>query len=349
MLSRPAAALLVVAGLVALGVGTASPGAARDQKNAVVVADDRLTESSALAVSPHDPDLLYTVNDSGNDPVVYVVDRSGGASSQVVGTTSLAGADRPPLDPEALAIGADDTLWVADIGDNEANRNDIALYALPAPGRGDATVTPVRYPLAYPGDEQDDAETLVADPATGALWVVTKGLLGGSVFAVPANLATDRRNLLRKIPSGRIPLLVTDGTVLPGGDAAVLRTYVEAQVYTLPGWDRIGAFPLPSQAQGESLTALDGRQLLAGTEGSPARIDLVELPGRLAAALQQAEDESEDLEDAADHGAVAPTTGVPGGDDAAPGGDGAPSGLVLGAAVVGVGAVVALVWRRRRR
>jgi hypothetical protein len=346
----PAAALVAVAGMVALGVGTASPGAARDQKGAVVVADDRLTESSALAVSPHDPDLLYTVNDSGNDPVVYVVDRSGGAESQVVGTTALAGADRPTLDPEALAVGADDTLWVADIGDNEANRNDIALYALPAPGRGDATVTPVRYPLAYPGDEQDDAETLVADPATGAMWVVTKALLGGSVFAVPANLATDRPNLLRKMPSGRIPLLVTDGTVLPGGDAAVLRTYVEAQVYTLPGWDPVGAFPLPSQAQGESLTALDGRQLLAGTEGSPARIDLVEVPGRLAAALQEAEDESEDSEGAGDDGTVAPTTGLPGGDGAAAGDDGAPSGLVLGlgGAVVGVGAVLALVWRRRR-
>lgn len=354
MLSRPVAARLAAAGVVALGagsgIGTGSPAAARDQEDAVVVADERLTESSGLAVSPHDSDLLYVVNDSGNDPVVYVVDRSGGASSQVVGTTSLAGADRPALDPEALAVGADDTLWVADIGDNEATRTDIALYALPAPGRGDATVTPDRYPLAYPDGEQDDAEALVADPATGAMWVITKGLLGGSVFAVPEDLATDRRNLLRKVPSGRVPLLVTDGTVLPGENAAVLRTYVDAQVYALPGWERIGGFPLPRQPQGETLTALDGRQLLAGTEGSPARFDLVDVPDPLVGVLEEAEEESEESEDSADDGTVAPPTGLPGGSAAGGDGDG-PPGLLLGlaGAVAAAGALVALVsWRRHR-
>src|SRR5688500_17749868 len=131
--------------------------------DAVVVADPRLSESSALAVSPRDPDLLYTVNDSGHAPVVFVVDRSGGADSQVVGTTSLAGLDSPDLDPEAIAV-AGDVLWVADIGDNGADRTDIALYALPAPGRGTATVRPEHYPLAYPEGLRDDAEALVADP-----------------------------------------------------------------------------------------------------------------------------------------------------------------------------------------
>jgi hypothetical protein len=279
--------------------------------------------------------------------VVYVVDRSGGAASRVVGTTSLAGADRPPRDPEALAVGADDTLWVADIGDNEATRTDIALYALPAPGRGDVTVTPVRYPLAYPGDEQDDAEALVADPATGALWVITKGLLGGSVFAVPGELATARPNVLREVPSERIPLLVTDATMLPGGRAAVLRTYVDAQAYTLPGWDRVGSFALPRQPQGESLTALDARRLLAGTEGSPARIDLVEVPDRLAGELEEAT-AAEESESSADDGSVPPTSGPLG--DAAARDDGPPGVLIgLTGAVVAAGAVVALVSRRRRR
>ena len=296
---------LVLAGLVlagsvaagsapaaALGPAGAPPAAARDEVGAIVVADARLTESSALAVSPRNPDLLYTVNDSGHEPVVYVVDASGGASSRVVGTTRLAGVGGPRLDPEALAVGADGLLWVADIGDNAGTRTDIALYSLRAPGRGDATVRPARYPLTYPRGLRDDAETLVADPATGAMWVVTKGWFGGSVFAVPDDLVAGRPNRLRLLGGVEVPLLVTDGTVLPGGHAAVLRTYVSAHVYTLPDWDRVGAFRLPRQPQGEALAAVrGGRSLLAGTEGSPTRIDLVDVPRRLTAALQQAAEE----------------------------------------------------------
>jgi hypothetical protein len=318
--------------------------------DAVVVDDPLLSESSALAVSPRDPDLLYTVNDSGHAPVVYVLDRSGGADSQVVGTTSLAGLDSPELDPEAIAV-AGEVLWVADIGDNEADRRDIALYALPAPGRGTATVRPERYPLAYPDGLRDDAEALVADPTSARKWVITKGWFSGSVFEVPDPLVPDRVNRLRPLRGVEVPLLVTDGTALPRSDAAVLRTYVGAHVYTLPGWQRLGSFPLPRQEQGEALTALPGTHgLLAGSEGTPTRIDRVGLPSGLVTALRERQ---ENLEPST-AGSGSPGGENPsGGDQPATGGSGTgPSAglLVAGTAVVaGSAAAGALVLRRRRR
>lgn len=354
-----AAVLGLVVPTVWVTVLTLAPAASGSERvdavdiDAVVVDDPRLSESSALAVSPRDPDLLYTVNDSGHAPVVFVLDRSGGADSQVVGTTSLAGLDSPDLDPEAIAV-AGDVLWVADIGDNEADRADIALYALPAPGRGTATVRPERYPLAYPKGLRDDAEALVADPASARMWVITKGWLSGSVFAVPDPLVPDRVNRLRPLRGVEVPLLVTDGTALPGHDAAVLRTYVGASVYTLPEWEPLGSFGLPRQEQGEALAALPAaRALLAGSEGTPTRIDRIRLPSELVMALRERREDTEPPSTPGSGSADRPGADGPGADQPdAVGSETGPSGWLLAAGttvLAGSAAAGLLLALRRRR
>ncbi len=275
--------LVLLAVMAVAGVGgsqAASFAGEQDDTSTIVVDDPRTSESSGLAVSPADPGLVYTVNDSGHDPVVYVIDTGAAA---VVGTTALGGADAGETDPEAVAVDGDGTLWLGDIGDNLRGRDDVALYALPAPGPGEASVTPQRYPLSHP-DGPADAETLLADPVSGAMWVVTKGLLSGSVLQVPDPLAATS-NSLELVPDVAVPGLVTDGTVLPDGSAAVLRTYERAYVYRLPDWEPVGDFALPPQEQGESLAALPDGSLLAGSEGTPTRIDRVSLPPGIAAAL----------------------------------------------------------------
>jgi len=328
--------LLLAAMLVSGAGGPRAWG--QDDRNAIVVADPRTSESSALAVSPTDDGLLYTVNDSGHEPVVYVIDRT---DATIVGTTLLAGVDSDDVDPEAIAVDDEATLWVADIGDNLRTRDDIALYALPGPGTGAASVTPRGYPLRY-ADGPTDAETLLADPSSGRMWVVTKGLLSGSVLRVPARLRTDADNLLTPLADLRVPAQVTDGTVLPDGNAVVLRTYGRAYVYRLPSWALVGDFALPRQQQGESLTVLpDGRTLLAGSEGTPTRIAAVPLPERVVAGLAATPTE-------------APTPGVPPDPPAQPTAapatdDGGPFGwwLAIGVAVAAVGAAGASFLRRR--
>ena len=266
------AACLLAAALVV--VGAAQSGAsARDGERVATITDDRVPESSGLAVSPSDRSLLYTINDSDNTAAIYAIDRSTG---DVVGETTVGGYDLS--DTEALGMGSDGTLWVADIGDNSANRSDIALYAFPEPGRGDSTVTPTRFPLRYPNGPQD-AEALLVKPRTHRILIVSKGVTDGSVYAAPRKLRADRPNDLRRVRRADAPGLVTDGSFTPDGDRVVLRTYGNVVVYDAQTWDETSSDGLPAQRQGESMAVdRDGKSILIGTEGLPSPILRVDLP-----------------------------------------------------------------------
>ncbi|MGH3358843.1 MAG: hypothetical protein ACRDO7_08565 [Nocardioidaceae bacterium] len=251
----------------------AVPAAADDGERVVTITDDRIAESSGLAVSPDNPRLLYTLNDSDNAPSVYAIDRRSG---DVVGVTTLTG--HTLADTEAIAVGTDGTMWVADIGDNSASRDDVALYTLPEPGRGDATVTPDRYPLTYPSGPQD-AETILVGPDSRPVMVVAKGLVGGRVYRLPGEPRTDRPNRLRPVRGAEVPGLVTDGSFTPDGSRVVLRTYDNAVAYDAETWKETWATSLPRQQQGESLSVeADGRSLLIGSEGTPSPVLRVGLP-----------------------------------------------------------------------
>ena len=264
----------MVAGVL-LGVLALLPATARadDGDRVVTITDDRIAESSGLAVSPRNPRLLYTLNDSDNAPSVYAVDRRSG---DVVGVTTLRG--HTLADTEALAVGSDGTMWVADIGDNSAGRDDVALYAFPEPGRGDSTVTPKRYPIRYRSGPQD-AETILVGPESRDVLVVSKGVLNGGVYRMPGDPSTDRVNVLRPVPRADVPGLVTDGSFTPDGSQVVLRTYDNLVAYDAQTWEEEWSEPLPDQRQGESLSVEpDGRSVLVGSEGLPSPVLRVAVP-----------------------------------------------------------------------
>ncbi|MEV7398717.1 hypothetical protein [Aeromicrobium sp. NPDC092404] len=224
--------------------------------------DARITESSGLAISVKHDDLAYTINDSGSAPIVFAVKISTGA---VVGATTLTGSE--PADTEAIAIDGDGELWVADTGDNQERRTDIALYALPEPGPGDHSVAPTRYPLTYPSGPTD-VEALLINPRTGAKGVVTKGLFAGELLALPRTLSADRPNRA-EATGDDMPALVTDGAMSSDGRYALLRTYSDVHLYDARTWQQIRSAETPPQPQGESI-AIERSQtsFLIGSEGT---------------------------------------------------------------------------------
>jgi hypothetical protein len=265
--------LAVVAGAVAAAVlvGPVSPAYAADDDVIATITDGRIDESSALVQSTVDPDLAYTINDSGNDTVVYVLEL---ASGDVVGTATL---DVDAEDTEAMAIGGDDRLYVADIGDNGADRSSVALYAIDQPRPGDVTVTPDVFEVRY-SDGPSDAETLLVDPATGRMSIVTKNLLAGGVYRLPNPLRGDRVNVARPIGVST-PGMVTDGGYLPDGEGVLLRTYIDIAVFAVPRWRELDSIDTPPQRQSESLATWDdGRSVLVGTEKLPSPIIEVRIP-----------------------------------------------------------------------
>jgi hypothetical protein len=280
-----------------------------------VIRIDDLDESSGLAVSPGHDGVLWTHNDSGDDARIFAVGRDGHAAA----TIDL--ADTEARDNEAIqalpppAPGAPGLIILGDIGDNDAERDGKKrpfLTVLAEPGElRDQTVQPLaQIELTYPEGPRD-AEALLADPRDNRLYVVTKGLLGGRLYGVPASVWPGRRDLARLAEDGggnggaplrleatleplaQVPIpFVTDGTVDADG-TVVLRSYSTLAVLGAlddlrAGTARIrGSVAAPDQQQGESLTlspdgqsdgAQPARAALLGSEGLDQPVYRVPLP-----------------------------------------------------------------------
>ena len=296
------------------------------------IADDRVTESSGLAVSRTHPGLAYTVNDSGDEARVLVLSMRDGS---VVGETHLVGATAD--DFEALSPASDGRLLVGDIGDNDAERDSVEVYVLPEPSPGEHEVRPRTVSLTYPGGPRD-AETLVAVGQT--VYVVSKELVGG-VYAAPVLGSTRDSFTMRRVAAA--PSIVTDGALLPDGDV-VLRGYYRGYLVKLPRWRVRTSFRLPPVEQGETVASfVHGRAVLTGSEGSDSPVYRVTVPTPAQAA--RARDQASPGASGSPHGAGRGDRGhspLPADFPRV-----SPSGYVALAAVVVV--IALLAWRRRRR
>ena len=255
---------LLVVVLVAAISGRADGAEGEPVDSSVVsrIGDDRITESSGLAVSTKHQDLAYTINDSGSTSTVFAIRISTG---EVVGTTTVRDPQFTWLDPEALAL-RDGTLWVADTGDNFGQRSDAALYALDEPGPGNHTAVPRRYPVTYEAGPQN-VEAIAVPPRSGRILLLSKLAAGGVVHRLPAKLRESGPNIAT--PTSRAtPDFTTDATYTGDGRHVLLRTYTVAEVRDAETWDLIRTDVLPDQQLGETIALEDSeRSYLIGSEG----------------------------------------------------------------------------------
>ncbi len=249
------------------GIGFLAPGPAQEpiaSEVAFAFTDPEIVESSGLVAQDG---LVVTVNDSGDGNRVFAVDP---ATGDTVGVTRWAGeAD----DIEALAPAGDGEVWVGDIGDNLQARRTVTVSRVGV-GRGDREVRAASYELSY-GDGAQDAETLLTDPVTGRLHVVTKSGFG-RVYAAPEKLDADGVN--RLTPVGEVLGIATDGAFFPDGRHVIIRNYNQAAIYTWPELDRVALLDLPDQQQGEGVAVRADGEVLLSSEGQDAEVLRVELP-----------------------------------------------------------------------
>jgi hypothetical protein len=260
------AALVAAVALVALPL----PAAAADTVEFTISERD-ITESSGLARDTNSS-LYWTVNDSGDGGVVYGLRPDG----SLRGTLKYRAK---PVDVEAVAM-AGSRLYVADIGDNQATRDFVTVYAFGFPTAQNQTVSYNAYDFSYP-DGPHDAETLLVD-GSGRLYLVTKEAAGG-IYAAPQQPSGQGVNRLERV--GDAPAYVTDGVFLPEQNLFALRTYLTVETLAADGYQPVGRATLPLQPQGESIAlSLDGSALLVGSEGRSSKVFRVPVPSSLAAA-----------------------------------------------------------------
>lgn len=260
----------LVAGLAALVILAVTPGAfAADHQTTVYrFQDSRITESSDLLDYGS---LDVTTNDSGDGPYVYVVDAGTGAT---VGRTDF-GAD--VQDVEAIAPAGPGEVWVGDIGDNAHQRSTVQVYRVPF-AAAELTVHAAAYRLGYP-DGPHDAESLIAAP-DGRLYVISKGITGGTVYAAPLHLSPSDVNELTRVAT--VDDFATDAALFPGGHYVIVRGYGAASVYTFPAFHDVGSFGLPRQRQGEGISIGPADRIRLSSEGAAAPVLQIRVPEGLA-------------------------------------------------------------------
>lgn len=184
-----------------------------------------IDEASGLVASRIHNDLLWTHNDSGDDPRIFALSTKGAIQC----TVRLKGASN--VDYEDIAIGPGpeknvNYLYVADIGDNESKRANIIVYRFAEPnvsGKTSIDVTPERIQLTYP-DGARDAEALFIDPATQDLYIITKREMRSRVYRAKAPLeggVTRRLDFVTDLPIN----LVTAADISSTGNEVLVKNY----------------------------------------------------------------------------------------------------------------------------
>lgn len=260
LLERLLAGVMVVP--FALGISSAQSG---DRDVAFTFADPQIVESSGLVAAADG--LFVSVNDSGDEGRTFVVD---GRTGQTVGGASWGEA----TDVEAIAPWGRRQVLVGDTGDNSASRSSVTLLRVPLE-RQQRVVEPDVFEVTYPSGPRD-AETLLVHPITQQVFIASKELFGGVLYAAPRKLSTEQPNELTAF--GSILPIATDGAFFPDGKHLIIRDYGRAAIYTFPALDRIATVTLPDQQQGEGLAVDADGTVFVSTEGQFSAVLRVDLP-----------------------------------------------------------------------
>lgn len=245
--------------------------------------DRRIRESSGVAVSRRWPGVIWTHNDSGDGPFVYVADTLGRGATRLTVTAAES------VDWEDVALGPcpeGTCLYVADTGNNGDRRTELSIYRVPEPAStavGDALPGTAVLRFRYPADPED-VEAMFVAPDT-SIHLISKVRGGASRhFRLPV-AAWRAAGPVTAEDMGVVPLvtdredegLATGAALAPDGRRVAIRTHRSVQFFQLRAdgtmepdadWPRCDISGI--DVQGEAIAWLDGSRLLLTSErGGP--------------------------------------------------------------------------------
>ncbi len=208
-------------------------------QDAGIVTASQITEASGIVASRKNPGVIWVHNDSGDAPRVFALDTRAG----LLGVCTIAGAQARDWEDIAVGPGPDPNrqyLYIGDIGDNNARHRSVRVYRVAEPNLdpgqpfGQMEIGPAAtIELTYP-DGPQNAETLLVDPLTCDIYLITKSiLLPCKVYraAWPQPLHTP----IRLEPVVVLPWpLATGGDISPDGREVIVRSYYYASLWVRP-------------------------------------------------------------------------------------------------------------------
>lgn len=153
-----------------------------------------LSETSGLAISINNPGMLWAHNDSGHSNSISLIEI---ATAQIKARYKITGTNNNDWEDMEIAINPENNepyIYVGDIGDNDENRPLYTIYKFKEPiyqedhpALGVTIWDPEDFSAIkfnYP-DGSHDAETLLVDPSTQDIFLVTKRDVVSTLYVAP--------------------------------------------------------------------------------------------------------------------------------------------------------------------
>lgn len=186
------------------------------------LAEGLLNDASGITDAVKFENSVWVHND--HDPHLYLVSYEG----QLLKKFPL---DVYVRDWEDIASGPGpesnvNYIYIAETGDNDEVFPEYYIYRFPEPGQNQDRIDHFEtIPFKYPEGKSYDVETLLLDPHTRDLYLVTKRqLTQAHVFRLPYPQKTGESNiaeLVTSIPYG----MLTSGSISPDGKEILLKSY----------------------------------------------------------------------------------------------------------------------------
>lgn len=236
--------------------------------------DPNITEASGLACSRKSAAVIFTHNDE--DGPVYAANSSTGVT---VGKRGV--KDHTLTDPEDIDLDILGYLWLADIGDNDANRSSVAVYKLKEFTSGfPGDVTWTRYVLRYPSGTAHNAETFM-NRSDGKQFIISK-VASGVVYQLPK--LTSGTNQMKAAHGPDSDLAFVSGGVFQtdGQHSFLLKQGHLSTIYVFDrNWNQIDTISMPAMTKPEGIgISKDGRALTVCDDkgGTGGKYQTVKVP-----------------------------------------------------------------------
>lgn len=246
-----------------------------------------LNEISGIEASKANKGFAWVFDDEQENPQVVLISLTNGR--QAASFTPSPGVSGGNVgDPEAIRLArSTNTLVLADTGDNDRNRptsgaNQPHLLALPEPkGAGNkGALAARRLPIAYPGGERINVETLLIHPTSEQVYLVSKEATRARVFSYGTLSSMNTTNNVGTLVATLTQKNVADATHSWAGGFVLFRSagLQNTQVYNATTWKRVGAISTPAMNKSEAIAVVSSCAFITTSEGANPPLYQVLIP-----------------------------------------------------------------------